>query len=145
MLVCPATGNQAEKDKIAGSTWNSTADDLETFLDVEPWTGVVMNGAQRLQINIKLEKSRMNGIYKNVYTSDGHVMYPIMWIEDQNTIPDDMAAEFVKDVYGNQDLGQTVFLALVIVGALFIVAGLAGLIMAKKVGGASPVGTDENA
>lgn len=125
-------GNLAEQDKILGLTdadWNETSNvgALETFLDVEPLTGKVMQARQRLQFNLRLDESRLNGMYQTMYTAKGYVMFPIMWIEEGDTISDADAESFRSNVLDTRSVAKSWSIALIILGFLFMVVGLAVL------------------
>jgi hypothetical protein len=125
--------NLAEHNKIMGLTagdWNDTTNiaPLETFLDVEPLTGKLMQGRQRLQVNIKLESARLNGVYASMYTSDsGSVMFPIMWAQEGDTISHEDAETFRSSIYDNRSLGKSWTVVLIVFGMILMVLGLGAL------------------
>jgi hypothetical protein len=121
--------NLEEHNKISGLTagdWNDTTNvaPLETFLDIEPLTGKVMQGRQRLQVNMKLEEKRLNGLYKPMYTAGGRVMFPIMWAEEGDTISNADAETFRSSVYDNRSLAKSWTVVLIIFGMILMVVGL---------------------
>lgn len=121
--------NVEEHNKIHGVTtgdWNDTSNTaaLETFLDVEPLTGKVMQGRQRLQVNMRLDTSRFDGLYQSMYTGGGTVMFPIMWAQEGDTISIEDAEEFRSGVYGNRKVAKTWTVVLIVLGMLLMVVGL---------------------
>jgi hypothetical protein len=125
-------GNRVEHAKIFGVTpgdWNDTSNiaALETFLDIEPLTGKVMHGRQRLQVNMKLESIRLNGFYTSMYTGEGSVMFPIMWAQEGDTISAADAETFRSDVYGNRSSSKSWTVVLIVLGMILMVLGLGAL------------------
>jgi len=125
-------GNPVEQAKILGLTpgdWNDTTDttNLVTFLDIEPLSGKVMQGRQRLQVNLRLDKIRFNGLYSKMYTADDSVMFPILWAQEGDTISDADALTFRSSVYDNRSLGKSWTVVLIIFGMIVMVIGLGSL------------------
>ncbi|VVC86960.1 unnamed protein product [Leptidea sinapis] len=60
-----------------------------SFVYLEPTTGVVLKGFQRLQFNIELRQIPMIPQLENVTSG----LFPLMWVEEGATIPDDLLEE----------------------------------------------------
>lgn len=90
----------------------------ETFLEIEPITGVVMRGAQRVQINIALESvdvlTQTKGSFEKVFL-------PFMFASETAEITDEKASDFRKKVYTAITLANVFQYGLIILGAFFIV------------------------
>ncbi len=95
----------------------------DTFIDVDPITGTVMSAAKRLQVNLQVSASRTDTFYPQVY-DDG--FYPLVWVEEGGQLTQDLANSYKDKIYGAQDLQQTSQIAGLVVGALLLLAGLAG-------------------
>ena len=89
----------------------------DTFLDVEPNTGAVMNAAERFQINFMISKTDI--WYKNCWEG----VMPILWLEFGGQITEELAKSFKELVYGTQNLSETLFQVILGVGATLIVPG----------------------
>ncbi len=94
----------------------STADPEkhDTFLDVEPITGAVMNAKKRLQINLQVQAS--DYFSKDIMDE----ILPLVWVEEGGSIQPDQAQAFKDAVYGAQDLQRTLTLGGPTLGIVFI-------------------------
>jgi len=86
------------------------ADRDELALFVEPITGTVITGYERLQTNWYIEKSMIDTArYANVFsasTDNGDVfVWPFMYIKKEPAITDSGAKEFIGLIYGTYDKG----------------------------------------
>lgn len=133
--------NPDERAKLDGLTeddWAAPAngDDLNMFLDAEPLSGQVMNGAQRFGFNIKVEPARMNGMHQSMYPANEHthMYFPILWMEELASIPAADAAAFVDSVYGGRAKGKTIMIVMIAAGAVAIVAALGMIVLGIKQG-----------
>jgi len=93
----------------------------ETFVDIEPITGIVMRAAKRVQINVALEPvdtlSETNGKFEKVFL-------PVMYGSESALISDEKAAEFRQKVYRPITLTHVVEYLLIGLGALCIVVAV---------------------
>ncbi|MFX1420588.1 MAG: hypothetical protein ACFE9N_16955, partial [Promethearchaeota archaeon] len=90
----------------------------DTYLDVEPNTGIVMNAAERFQINFMINDTDI--WYKNCWEG----IMPILWLEFGGQITEDLANSFKQLVYGTQMLSATLFQSTIGIGATLIIPGL---------------------
>jgi len=84
--------------------FNASQDEMAVF--VEPMTGMVMKGADRMQSNWYIEKTMFDAKrYANIFSGDtdnGDVfVWPFMYIKQDFGIDDAGAKAFVANVYGN--------------------------------------------
>ena len=93
-------------------------DSHDTYIDVEPISGLTMNAHQKAQIN--LEIGPMDCWYPNIT----HAAMPIFWMEDSGEIPEDLAEKFKDLVYGALELKEQVPLICLAVGACLAVPGV---------------------
>ncbi|XP_069954604.1 lysosome membrane protein 2 isoform X2 [Cherax quadricarinatus] len=69
-------GDKVELAKLVGL--NPNKNDHETFLDVEPRTGVTMKAAKKIQINVPLRPYGNLPSFKNV----PEVVFPVLWVNE---------------------------------------------------------------
>jgi len=140
--------SETEQNKIKGVTdtdWTKyNKQDLETIIYVEPISGKVIKGDQRLQFNAKISKKTANGFYKGIYTGptanstdEQFALYPVAWVNDADVLTDDAAQTFVDDIYGNRDLGYTLQIVLIIFGVIFVFIGFGCFFRDRKAAGSS--------
>ncbi|MCE7733454.1 MAG: CD36 family protein [Candidatus Heimdallarchaeota archaeon] len=101
--------------------------DHETFIDVEPTTGAVMNAAKRLQISFQISAG-------NFLTSgivDTHFM-PVVWVEEGGAITPDLAEDFKDAIYTAQDYEQLAPVLGSGVGIVLILTSMFVAIRARK-------------
>jgi len=91
-----------------------------TYIEVEPITGIVMNARKRIQINFEVEPTEF--YQPNIE----HTVVPILWFEQSGEIPEDMAEDFKDLVYGALELKENLPLWGLGIGACLVVPG-AGL------------------
>ena len=106
-----------DADSTLGNNMGISAADPEkhdTFLDVEPITGAVMNAKKRLQINLQVYAS--NYFSKDIIDE----MLPLVWIEEGGAIQPDQAQAFKDAVYGAQNLQKSLTLGGPGLGIVFI-------------------------
>lgn len=127
--------SEAEAGKIVGLAkehWEETEDDLTTYFDVEPLTGVMMGAHKRLQYNLLLKKSNFNAFpfYKNV--TDDKMAFPILWLDDYNFISEEDAALVNEAIFDVRTQMKTVSLVAIIISVVNCVAGAALVLIGMK-------------
>jgi hypothetical protein len=97
----------------------------DTFIDVEPITGLSMNVRKRLQVSLQVGAQD--------YFSSGAVanIIPLVWIEEGATVSADLAESFKDAIYGGLDLKSYVQIGGPVVG-LAMFAGVAILLKKSK-------------
>lgn len=96
----------------------------DTFLDVEPITGAVMNAKKRLQINLQVNAS--DYFNKEIINE----MFPLLWVEEGGSIQKEQAEAFKETVYGAQNLQRISTLGGSTVGIVFIATSV--LLISRK-------------
>jgi len=96
-----------------------------TFLDLEPMTGKVFNGEERLQFNFMIEKTMLNSNrYASIFgatTDNGdRFVWPYAILDRQTTLTDDQASKFKSAVYGAYVMAFIVVVVGSVVGLLMI-------------------------
>merc|ERR1712084_127074 len=110
-LTNPSVRNAVSITMPAETTeinYDASKDELALF--VEPITGAVVSGYERLQTNWYIEKSMMDTRrYANLFsaeTDNGDVfVWPFMYIKKEPAITASGARDFVKLIYGAYDAG----------------------------------------
>ncbi|XP_067945484.1 lysosome membrane protein 2-like isoform X2 [Watersipora subatra] len=91
-----------------------------TFIDVEPTTGIVMKGAKRLQMNLYVKQNAFVWEMSKMRT----MLYPLLWLDESATINDKGLSTF-KDMFFNiQQLMYTISYILIAVSAAIILLTL---------------------
>ncbi|KAJ7392990.1 CD36 [Desmophyllum pertusum] len=120
-------GNKSLVKAVRGLHPTKSAD--ETYVDVEPITGIVMRVAKRIQINIALEPvdilAQTNGKFKPVFL-------PVMFANESALISEDKAADFRHQVYLAITLTEVVEYGLIALGILFILVALVLFILTVR-------------
>eukprot|EP01090_Pellita_catalonica_P020900 TRINITY_DN7680_c0_g1_i1.p1 TRINITY_DN7680_c0_g1~~TRINITY_DN7680_c0_g1_i1.p1 ORF type:complete len:765 (-),score=133.01 TRINITY_DN7680_c0_g1_i1:185-2191(-) len=118
MFDCPAEW----RDKIDGLFIDPEMDD--TFLDVEPITGSVMDVAKRLQVNIFIEnKTEPLNLWSRNFPKD--IIYPAFWGDENAEIDDKKADDFKDAVYRIIMIRVVVFWVGISVGSVLALLGIA--------------------
>eukprot|EP01087_Luapelamoeba_hula_P008663 TRINITY_DN2185_c0_g1_i2.p1 TRINITY_DN2185_c0_g1~~TRINITY_DN2185_c0_g1_i2.p1 ORF type:complete len:820 (+),score=149.24 TRINITY_DN2185_c0_g1_i2:255-2714(+) len=72
-------------------------DDDDTYLDVEPITGYVMDVAKKLQVNVFIDNSTTLDMWNaNIQKN---IIYPIIWTDQNSQINYELASDFKDSVY----------------------------------------------
>jgi len=116
-LDCPAEW----RDKVAGVVPNDEADD--TFINVEPITGVTMDACKQLQVNMFLDPttSPLDLWNKQVPTN---TMYPMFFVSELAAITDKLADDFKNKVYQILTIRTVIFWTFLSVGIFMVVVGI---------------------
>ena len=89
-----------------------------TFLDVEPMSGRVFNGEERLQSNWVLERTMLNSLrYAPLFEQNNTYVWPFVYLERTTTLTDDQATKFKDRVYGSFVISLAVLAAAPLIGA----------------------------
>jgi len=99
----------------------------ETFLDIEPKTGMVLNAAKRIQANVEVFKGTL-GKMKDVVD---HMVFPLAWVEEAAAVDDDNANKLKTQIFNVIRLANGLCIAAIVVGAFLILIG-AGLAILKR-------------
>ncbi|MFX1399508.1 MAG: hypothetical protein ACFFAS_20980 [Promethearchaeota archaeon] len=91
----------------------------ETYVNVEPITGIVMDAAMRAQINFEVEPNEL--FLPNI----SNTVMPILWMEFRGEIPKDLAEIFKDELYWALDLKEKLPLYCLGLGAALCIPGAA--------------------
>lgn len=112
----------------------------DTFLNVEPFTGLTMQGAKRLQLAARLTPAAANdtATWGAGLPNQGTGQYvPVYWGEEYAEISDSDADSFVTKVYGAQTASYAIRIAGQAAACLFTVIAVVLLLVAAGKSGSS--------
>jgi len=92
----------------------------QTYLDLEPNTGVVFRAAKRLQVNMPLRRYANFPALKNV----PELIYPILWVNETAVVPMDRTEKLHRTLTMPHLVVNYVSWGLIVFGALLIVIGI---------------------
>lgn len=98
----------------------------ESFVDVEPITGIVMNACKRIQINLEVAHSEF--YCRNI----NDTVMPVAWFEEKGEIPQDQASQFKGQLYPAASLRDNLPLIFLGTGALLFVLAATFLYRARE-------------
>ncbi len=92
----------------------------DTFIDVEPISGVTMNARERIQVNFNVSSDEY-------FTSDiNTTVMPIAWYEQSGIVPKHLADRFTQEVYPAQTAQIAIISGGLVLGVVFSIAGGSG-------------------
>lgn len=102
----------------------------ESYVDVEPTTGVVLGASRKLQMNFILDKFEEMEDTKHLPMS----VLPLLWVVEEASVTPKVATEFIIQVRAPVIVAKSVLTACVVLGVLWILtAGASTLyILAKE-------------
>lgn len=100
----------------------------QTFIDVEPMTGVAMKVAKKLQINSHIKKLQS---FRDTYKIDpvNGTIFPIVWLNESATITQSSAKHFKTEIYLPIKIIRALRYVLTGVGAAVILALVIALVV----------------
>lgn len=98
----------------------------DTFVDVEPATGIVMNASKRIQINFEVTPSEF--YRKNI----NDTVIPVAWLEQKGEIPQDLAVQFKDQLYSAMNLRDSLPMACIGIGVTLFLLGAIALTRARR-------------
>lgn len=110
-------GDEKELAKLVGL--NPTKEQHETFLDVEPRTGVTMRAAKKIQVNVPLRRYSDLPTFKNV----PEVIFPVLWVNESAEIDASSAKDVKKGVSLPFIVVDAICGSLIAIGAILLIVG----------------------
>ncbi|XP_055891427.1 lysosome membrane protein 2-like isoform X2 [Biomphalaria glabrata] len=102
-------------------------DEHQTLIDIEPWTGLVLQAAKRLQINIFIEQvpyiKQTDGIRK--------LYFPVFWLNESSVTDDEHANLLKSELFTPMMIADIVKYSLLALGGFFVLLAVALLIHNK--------------
>lgn len=120
-------GSEALKEAIDGMEPNE--EEHSTFLDVEPVTGISLNVAKRLQVNIAVQPSNQIEVLSNIKEP---ILFPLVWLNETATVDDATAEELKGALISTMDLLETIQMTLIGCGCVIFLACIISLCVLKK-------------
>jgi hypothetical protein len=94
----------------------------DTYLDIEPKTGLIMRAAKRLQFNVQLEPTP----YMSTFARVPHVLFPFMWVEEIGEITDPLADDIRSQLIDSVELADKVAMAGLVGCSILMLIGILG-------------------
>ncbi|RWS03940.1 platelet glycoprotein 4-like protein, partial [Dinothrombium tinctorium] len=107
------------KDRVVGL--NPNRELHESFVSMEPITGLTMNAARRGQINVDMPQVEQISMLKDVSPA----VVPIMWFDEQAIVDDASARQFKDEVQTKIRYGVGILITVIIVGIVLILTAIA--------------------
>ncbi|XP_063775849.1 lysosome membrane protein 2 [Pseudophryne corroboree] len=114
---------------------NPNKQDHETFLDIDPLTGLLVQAAKRMQVNVYVRKIAGFDITQNIQT----LFFPVMYINESALIDDKTAESLRSTLYKARLVANIPF----IIMAFGIIIGIVFLILVCRQGRKREEGTEE--
>lgn len=100
---------------------NPDASIHDTFVDVEPTTGIVMRVLRRLQVTLNTQPNHILGWFNNV---NNQTLFPVLWLSDGGEATEEQANTFKNGVYFARDLSYYTLWVAYIVGNIIVIGGM---------------------
>ncbi|XP_059168458.1 lysosome membrane protein 2-like [Physella acuta] len=100
----------------------------QSYIDIEPMTGVAMNVGKRLQINTYIEPDAKFQDLKNIKKP---FFMPVMWLNESAVISDSDASDFRSEVLDKIKITTGVKYGLIVLGAVMIIIVILVLALPK--------------
>ena len=111
-------GNKSLQKMILGL--NPDEEKHDTFLSVEPNTGILLEASKRIQFNIQVDPIKGVDDLENVKSAQ----VPIMWINEHVSIDEGDANKLKKEVLNNLEIIKWIEIGLYIVGGLMVLIAI---------------------
>jgi len=100
----------------------------QTSLDVEPWTGMILQVAKRLQINILVEQD------DNIPQTDSvrTLAFPVLWINESSVIDDDNYDTLRSSLFLPLEVAETARIWATAVGGLLVLVSMVMILRRRK-------------
>lgn len=86
----------------------------DSFLDVEPMTGILFSGVKRIQTNIHVQRDKNIWQLETVPT----LYFPIFWVEETGEITDHLLHKFKSSLFTPVTVMSDVLIGLIIASGL---------------------------
>lgn len=117
------------RDRLANMSAPSAEHD-ESWLEIEPITGVAMNERMAQQANIYIPPSkeqRWFDTFGALIPTD--TMYPLAWVRETSVIPDERAAQFQRQLYLPMTIANVVSIISLVIGCSLVLMGTALIVV----------------
>ncbi|RUS80598.1 hypothetical protein EGW08_011653 [Elysia chlorotica] len=97
---------------------NPVEEEHQTVLDQEPWTGLVLQVAKRLQLNMYVKKVPNIGQTHDIQT----LYFPIFWLNESSVVDDHWANKLKSDLFEPMRYAKVAKISLIVVGGVMVLA-----------------------
>jgi lysosome membrane protein 2 len=108
----------------------------DTVIDVEPFSGIVVHAAKRLQINFLLPNSSIAVGNKNYLPILDHfqgiTLFPLAWLDENGKLTHDQAVQFTDQVYVAQSVLRVIKWTGFGIGIFFTILSFVLLVLAIR-------------
>jgi len=110
-----------------------TSNPYDTYVDIEPTTGLTMRAHKRLQYVVKFSASQFNNKYwSNMFAHSFNatpsvIYWPAFWADENGIIKDQDAVDFSNGIFFSRVLAERLESGGLAIGSFFILAGFAGI------------------
>lgn len=111
-------GNESLQKMIGGLSPNEA--DHDTFLSLEPNTGILLQALKRIQFNIQVNPLPKVSELENVQPAQ----IPIMWVNEKVTLDAASASKLKKNVLNNLEIIKWIEIGLFILGGLMVLIAI---------------------
>lgn len=108
-------GHKFVKERVSGLS--PSREQHETYVDIEPTTGLVLRASRKLQMNFILKPFKEMEEMKSVSMS----VIPLIWVIEEAELTDEVAALFTAKVRTPVTVAKSVLTACIVLGILWIV------------------------
>lgn len=120
-------GDDKLRTAVVGLVPSASAHD--TYIDVEPMTGAVLQVKRRLQVNLEMKP---NDIIAEAAKLKSPIIHPILWMEQSIVIPDELAQKLENKLTKIVRMVRILCYAAIIVGPIILLATL--IFICKDIG-----------
>ncbi|XP_076331595.1 platelet glycoprotein 4-like isoform X2 [Tachypleus tridentatus] len=121
---------QGSKEYIEGVVGlNPVKEQHQTFLDIEPMTGLVLNARKRIQLSLNVKRTPPIESLQKI----NDVLIPIAWLSESASLDEQKATLFKQQVQSPMKIGMASTLAATIVGAVWTVIFVLAFFYFKKI------------
>eukprot|EP00475_Leptophrys_vorax_P013273 TRINITY_DN1964_c0_g1_i1.p1 TRINITY_DN1964_c0_g1~~TRINITY_DN1964_c0_g1_i1.p1 ORF type:complete len:1544 (+),score=369.79 TRINITY_DN1964_c0_g1_i1:684-4634(+) len=120
-------GDSSLTSSFVSGTFTPSDSSHNSYVDVETWSGSIMQGADRTQLNVRLRKKdwMTEPGYTNLFSGRSSDLYlPVYWVDESFSIPSSKYTDMYNNIYKWQQ-GSLIFtIVFLIAGILLFCAGL---------------------
>jgi len=123
----------ADTSRYSYLSFSPNAQKHESYIDIEPLSGLVVRAAIRWQWNVLLKKQDFftEPYYSNLFSSRDELMLPVFWIEENIEISTEAYTQ-LSDIMATQSSGKIALIVCLILGLIMFLVGLVMLYKLSK-------------
>ncbi|GFO25384.1 scavenger receptor class b, member 2 [Plakobranchus ocellatus] len=129
--------DQSVQESVVGL--NPVQHEHETVIDQEPWTGLVLQVAKRLQINMYVQQVAQIGQTHKIQT----LFFPILWLNESSVVDDHWASKLQDELFTPMNLAHITKIGLLVIGGFMVVFSAVMLVWRRHLMGKARESWDE--